>query len=227
VHCDNAAGRLRRARSLSLRKIQIRLSNHVHPAAAFATAAMLAASAVPAAANVEVGVLRCHVAPSIGYVIASQRTMRCHFRPSAGGPTHHYVGDAGRIGIDLGVTKEGWLVWGVWAPTKEIYRKDLIGTYAGASAGAAVGLGVGANALVGGSNNTIALQPLSGEAAWGSPSRSALPRSRSAKKQANGARRFERKFAGPGTPRAGFALNEHDPFRKRVPTFRDHASKGA
>jgi hypothetical protein len=140
---------------------------HHLTAAAFAAAALLAASAVPAAANVEVGVLRCHVAPSIGYVIASQRTMRCHFRSSAGGPTHHYVGDAGRIGIDLGVTKEGWLVWGVWAPTKEIYRKDLMGTYAGASAGAAVGLGVGANALVGGSSNTIALQPLSGEGSVG------------------------------------------------------------
>jgi hypothetical protein len=65
------------------------------------------------------------------------------------------------------VTKEGWLVWGVWAPTKVIYRKDLIGTYGGASAGAAVGVGVGANALVGGSNNTIALQPLSGEGSVG------------------------------------------------------------
>jgi hypothetical protein len=140
---------------------------HQLTAVAFAATAMLAASAMPAAANVEVGVLRCHVAPSVGYIIASQREMRCHFVPAAGGPVHRYWGNAGRIGIDLGVTKEGWLAWGVWAPTKVIYRKDLVGTYAGASAGAAVGLGLGANALVGGSSNTIALQPLSGEGSVG------------------------------------------------------------
>ncbi len=140
---------------------------HHLTAAAFATTAMLAASAMPAAANVEVGILRCHVAPSIGYVVASQREMRCHFRPTAGGPTHHYVGTAARIGLDLGVTQEGWLVWGVWAPTNIINRKDLVGTYGGASAGAALGVGVGGNALVGGSNNTVALQPLSGEGSVG------------------------------------------------------------
>ena len=39
----------------------------------------------------------------------------------------------------------------------------LSGTYVGASANATVGVGVGANALWGGSNNTIALQPLSGQ----------------------------------------------------------------
>jgi hypothetical protein len=140
---------------------------HHLTAAAFATAAMLAASAMPAAANVEVGVLKCHVAPSVGYIIASDRDMRCHFFPAGGRPVHFYWGRAGRIGIDIGVTREGWLVWGVWAPTKVINRKDLIGTYAGASAGVAVGLGLGVNVLVGGSNNTIALQPLSGESSVG------------------------------------------------------------
>jgi hypothetical protein len=140
---------------------------HHLTAAALATAAILAASAMPASANVEAGVLRCHIAPSIGYVVASQREMRCHFRPTAGGPTHHYVGTAGRIGLDLGVTQQGWLVWGVWAPTNVINRKDLVGTYAGGSAGIALGAGVGGNALLGGSNNTIALQPLSGEGSTG------------------------------------------------------------
>jgi len=140
---------------------------HHLTAAAFAAGAMLAAAATPAAANVEVGVLKCHIAPSVGLIVASERNMECMFTPAAGGPVHHYWAKAGRIGIDIGVTQEGWLAWGVWAPTKVIYRKDLVGTYAGASAGAAVGLGVGANALIGGSNNTIALQPLSGEGSFG------------------------------------------------------------
>ena len=42
-----------------------------------------------------------------------------------------------------------------------VRRGDLSGNYGGAAASATVGVGVGANALVGGSNNTIALQPLS------------------------------------------------------------------
>ena len=40
----------------------------------------------------------------------------------------------------------------------------LAGNYVGGTASATVGVGVGANALVGGFNNSIALQPLSIEA---------------------------------------------------------------
>jgi hypothetical protein len=41
------------------------------------------------------------------------------------------------------------------------YTGMLTGTYIGASAEATVAGGVGANALIGGSNNTVALQPVS------------------------------------------------------------------
>jgi hypothetical protein len=54
-------------------------------------------------------------------------------------------------------------LWGVFAPTRQVGPGELAGTYAGVSADAAAGLGVGANALIGGSNNTITLQPLSVE----------------------------------------------------------------
>jgi hypothetical protein len=40
-------------------------------------------------------------------------------------------------------------------------RGALAGNYAGASAEATVGAGLGANVLVGGSNRTVALQPIS------------------------------------------------------------------
>jgi hypothetical protein len=59
------------------------------------------------------------------------------------------------------------VAWAVLAPTRGIQRGDLSGSYVGASASATVGLGVGANGLVGGSNNTFALQPLSGQAQTG------------------------------------------------------------
>ncbi|MGE0605463.1 MAG: DUF992 domain-containing protein, partial [Xanthobacteraceae bacterium] len=49
------------------------------------------------------------------------------------------------------------------AHNKRLYPGDLRGTYTGASGNIALGLGVGGNVLVGGSHNTVALQPLSGE----------------------------------------------------------------
>lgn len=124
-------------------------------------------SAMPASADVEVGVLRCHVAPSVGYIVASQRELDCLYSSNVTGRDHHYVGSAGRVGLDFGVTQEGYLVWGVYAPTTRVSRKDLVGTYAGVSAGAAIGVGIGGNALLGGSHKTVTLQPLSGEGSAG------------------------------------------------------------
>jgi hypothetical protein len=143
--------------------MKLRMTAFVIAAAAFAV------SAIPASAQsrVEVGTLKCNVAPSIGFVVGSKRDMRCTFVPNDGSRPHRYTATAGRVGLDLGVTKEGVLVWGVFAPTHRLNRKDLVGTYVGGSAGAAVGVGVGANALVGGSNNTVAFQPLSGEGSVG------------------------------------------------------------
>jgi Protein of unknown function (DUF992) len=51
-------------------------------------------------------------------------------------------------------------VWSVYAPTVRRYGA-LAGHYAGASAEATVGAGVGVNALIGGSNRTVMLQPVS------------------------------------------------------------------
>ena len=51
----------------------------------------------------------------------------------------------------------------VWAVYAETYggRGALAGDYAGVSGQATVAVGLGANVLVGGSNRTVALQPLS------------------------------------------------------------------
>ena len=53
------------------------------------------------------------------------------------------------------------------APSVTIPANALAGTYGGVSAEATVGLGVGANALIGGSENSIALQPVSVQAQQG------------------------------------------------------------
>jgi hypothetical protein len=65
--------------------------------------------------------------------------------------------------MDVGITGGGRLFWGVFAPTTHIGQGTLRGTYVGASGNASLGLGLGANVLVGGSHRTISLQPLSVE----------------------------------------------------------------
>ena len=96
----------------------------------------------------------------IGLIVGSQRTVSCTFTPSTPGPIEYYTGTISKLGIDVGVTTGGVMVWAVYAPTNRP-GGALAGTYAGAAAEASVIAGLGANALVGGNNRTIALQPFS------------------------------------------------------------------
>jgi hypothetical protein len=52
------------------------------------------------------------------------------------------------------------MFWGVFAPGAA-KRGALAGTYVGAGADVAAGVGLGANALFGGGNNQVALKPVS------------------------------------------------------------------
>jgi hypothetical protein len=131
-------------------------------AALVGAAAVVAAAAVPADAQpkrVQVGTLACSISAGIGLVVASQRNVSCNFQPD-GGPPEAYTGTITRIGVDVGFTTGGAMVWGVFAGTNR-YAGMLTGTYAGATAEATVAAGLGANVLVGGSNHSVALQPLS------------------------------------------------------------------
>ena len=76
-------------------------------------------------------------------------------------PDDRYVATIRKVGLDIGITQETALAWGVFAPVNRLGPGDLAGTYAGAQGSASVGVGLGGNVLVGGSNNSIALQPLS------------------------------------------------------------------
>lgn len=132
------------------------------------TALALATLAVPAAAQerIRVGTLACNVSGNVGLIVASQRSVNCTFAP-ANGRREIYTGRITRYGLDVGVTGPGALVWAVFAPTNRMARGQLAGTYVGGSAEATLGVGAGANVLLGGSNNTVALQPLSAEAQTG------------------------------------------------------------
>ena len=78
-----------------------------------------------------------------------------------GFPEDRYIATIRKVGLDLGITEETALAWGVFAPVARLGPGDLAGTYAGAQGSASFGVGAGGNVLVGGSNNSISLQPLS------------------------------------------------------------------
>ena len=130
----------------------------------FAAMMLVSASAIPASAQqqVQAGVLECRGGGSVGFVIGSVTELSCIFRPDFG-PRQLYTAVLRRAGVDIGGTAVSSLVWGVFAPTQQIGLGDLSGNYGGVTAGAAVGVGLGANVLYGGSNNSFALQPLSVE----------------------------------------------------------------
>ena len=131
---------------------------------ALAGAALALAAVGPADASVKVGVLHCTVSPSIGFLIGGHQKLRCHFTPQEPGqPAGEYAGAINTVGLDIGVTAGGVLAWAVFAPTTGSFAGALAGLYFGASADVAVGLGLGANILIGGSERTIALQPISVE----------------------------------------------------------------
>lgn len=129
-----------------------------------ALTAVAVASALPtpslAQDRTKVGTLNCDVSAGIGVIIASKKRVTCMFTSSAPGPREVYVGDISKFGLDLGATSGGQMVWAVFAPSNRKFGA-LAGHYVGGTAEATVGAGLGANALVGGSNRTITLQPLS------------------------------------------------------------------
>ena len=127
---------------------------------ALALGLVTALGAATAQQSVKVGTLVCDVSGGIGLIIGSQKGVQCLFNPNQPGPPEAYVGTISKLGLDIGGTTAGQMVWAVYAPTSRVFGA-LAGIYTGATAEATVAVGLGANVLVGGSNRTIALQPLS------------------------------------------------------------------
>jgi hypothetical protein len=126
-------------------------------------AAPLAPAAGAAQGGVKAGFLKCDVAGGVSFIFGSSRDISCTYES---GKTHRidaYKGTIKRYGVDIGYVKKGVMIWAVLAPTNDVGPGALAGDYAGISAAVAAGLGVAANALVGGYDKSIALQPLSVE----------------------------------------------------------------
>ena len=112
-----------------------------------------------------VGSLTCNVAGGIGFVFGSSKELSCLFTRTDG-VAERYTGTIKKYGVDIGFTKEAQMVWLVFAPGN-IARGSLAGGYVGATASATVGVGVGANVLVGGGSGQVTLQPVSVEGSVG------------------------------------------------------------
>lgn len=107
------------------------------------------------------GTLTCNGAGSVGMILGSRQTLSCNFNPAGKSPPHAYSGTITKIGLDIGVRGPSTMLWTVLSSTSALPAGALAGNYAGASADVSVAIGGGANVLVGGSSNSIVLQPLS------------------------------------------------------------------
>ncbi|SJM34347.1 DUF992 domain-containing protein [Mesorhizobium delmotii] len=130
------------------------------------TLVAIAASILPSAAqkaNTAVGLLDCVVEAGTRFIIGSKKALSCTFtsaNPKVAPET--YIGVIRKLGLDVGPTPRAVLRWRVLAPTGNVYAPGVLaGDYSGVGAEATAVVGAGANLLVGGSNRTYTLQPLS------------------------------------------------------------------
>jgi hypothetical protein len=142
------------------------LNCHRFLLAAFALAAMIFAPAAASAQSwTQIGALSCQVDPNVGFIIVGHQSMRCTYEPAQTnppqGPPQFYDGALNTVGLSFGISAGSAIGWAVFAPTTGVPAGALAGEYVGVTGTAAVGVGGGANVLLGGSNRTIALQPVS------------------------------------------------------------------
>lgn len=144
----------------------MRLFTNVIAAIAFGIGSLLTAGSAVAQSNVAVGNLTCTGGEGVGLILGSKKTYECKFSP-LDGPPQIYQAVVTKIGLDIGITGKTVMVWTVLAASDDFQPDMLSGSYAGAAADAAVGVGGGANVLIGGSSSSVILQPLSVQAQTG------------------------------------------------------------
>lgn len=132
-----------------------------------AVLAIAAGFTVPASADtaMKAGFLTCDVSSGWGFVFGSTRDVKCTYTQN--NQTERYVGHIDKYGIDIGYVTGGLVLWAVVAPTTNLGKGALAGSYTGLTGGAAVGVGGNANVLMGGSEKSVSLQPVSIEGTAG------------------------------------------------------------
>jgi len=111
--------------------------------------------------QVSAGLLECRGEMATATGFSSTRRVRCEYRPSMG-VNHYYVGTLERTGLDIGVSDQGSMLWGVLATSPTLERGALAGVYVGFSSGFSLGPGFSANVLAAKDpSQQVTLQPLS------------------------------------------------------------------
>lgn len=128
---------------------------------ALSVAAPPTSTAVAQGTKLVAGTLTCKGGASVGLVVGSQQKLDCSFSPAGKGRVRDFKATVTKVGLDIGFKSESVIVWTVLGASDKVPSKVLVGNYAGVSAEASVAIGAGANALIGGSDNSIVLQPLS------------------------------------------------------------------
>ena len=129
--------------------------------AAALAAVVLSATAAQADARVQVGRLSCTVDAGVGLILGSSKDLTCKFIRK-GHKTEVYTGNIKKLGLDVGYTARTQIEWLVFsASSTKVAKGSLSGTYVGGTAEATLGVGLGANWLIGGSKKGFALQPWS------------------------------------------------------------------
>ena len=135
-----------------------------------ATVAFSATTVPSKADSVELGLLECVVEGGTGFIFGSSKDLMCEYtHANSNASTEAYFGVINKFGIDIGVTDATVIEWVVLAPTTdyEYQSGSLAGDYRGVSAEATAVAGAGVNLLVGGSDDTFSLQPVSVQAQEG------------------------------------------------------------
>jgi hypothetical protein len=109
--------------------------------------------------GVKLGTLTCHLDGGPGLIIGSVKHGECVFTQT-NGKKKHYHATFSRLGVDVGVTGNQALVWAVFGVDGQS-NGGLKGTYTGVNAEVSAVVGVGANALIGGFDAGIILNPVS------------------------------------------------------------------
>ncbi len=115
----------------------------------------------PPGPSTKAGLLTCNTGPSVGFVVGGRQSLVCQFMPIGPYPPENYSGEITTIGLDVGNNSRGAVMWAVFMPTRGAQYGSLAGKYGGVTSNVSVGIGAGANLLVGGSERSITLQPFS------------------------------------------------------------------
>ena len=136
-------------------------------AVALVAAAGIQATPSVAAPKIALGTLTCKGNGSVGLILGSKELMHCIFTTAVSARRHPYLATITKVGVDIGYKGSSTLVWTVLGSTIDVPEGALEGMYGGVTAGASVGIGANANALIGGSGKSIILQPVSVEGQTG------------------------------------------------------------